>query len=123
MAETAPDRLPIHNRMRDCGNDRHVGWWTSSGHSHLLVQITPETMLISCCEGDNAKTRINFVATREQAAEIINAASKALGLRERLLAELLEDAKSLPGKTHEELLRHDGIIGFLEDALHEERLR
>ena len=73
----------IENRMEDCGNGRHVGWWLyDAGHIHqaLLIEIQPETMLISCCEGPRGDKRISFVVGRQQAIEITHALMKALGI-------------------------------------------
>src|ERR1700733_2994021 len=40
----------IDNRMKDCGNGSHVGWWTEDllDRRSLLIEIKPETILISC---------------------------------------------------------------------------
>ena len=72
---------PIHNCMKDTGNNRHVGWWTEEtiGHRSLLIEVTPHTVLFSCCEGESAEKRINFITDRDKAIEITRALARALG--------------------------------------------
>ncbi len=75
---TAPK--PIDNCMKDCGNGRHVGWWSEMilDHRHLLVEVAPSTVLFACCEGETADKRINFIVNRSKAIEIVTALANAL---------------------------------------------
>jgi hypothetical protein len=75
----------IYNRMKDCGQGRHVGWWMEDhalGHEALYVEIKPDGVIISCCEGDRAEKRIYFITGRDKAADIVRAMGKALGMEE-----------------------------------------
>jgi hypothetical protein len=74
---------PIHNRMQDCGDGRHVGWWAQDGHwreKWLLIEVEDRVVSFSCCEGERAEKRIHFIANRERAVEIVQAMAQALGL-------------------------------------------
>jgi hypothetical protein len=71
----------IRNRMEDCGDGRHVGWWMEYYglvEKALLVEIMPMSVLLSCCEDDD--TRISFVTDHAKAKEIVRAWAKALGM-------------------------------------------
>lgn len=43
----------IDNRMEDCGDGRHVGWWSEDSGwcpQSLLIEVKPHTVMIACCE-------------------------------------------------------------------------
>ena len=75
----------IDNRMEDCGNGRHVGWWSEDygfGHNYLLIEIKPGTLVICACEGEHAEKRINFVTNQGKGIAIVRAMMAALGIKE-----------------------------------------
>ena len=77
--------VPITNRMKDCGDGRHVGWWMEDhglGKQALLVEVKPDVVVIACCEGDRAEARIHFICDRDKATGIVRAIAKALSLKE-----------------------------------------
>lgn len=74
---------PIVDRMKDCGDGHHIGWWTEKAglaDQSILIEVKPHTVMISCCEGERAEKRISFITSHEKAIEITRALANALGI-------------------------------------------
>ncbi len=81
---TSPSARRIENRMEDCGNGRHVGWWSELdglGDQHLSIEVNSGIVSFACCEGSRAERRISFYTNKETAGAIAAALSKALAGR------------------------------------------
>lgn len=53
MTDLAESPRPIINRMEDCGNGRHVGWWEYDGllgDHHLLIEIQPDAVVFAAAK-------------------------------------------------------------------------
>ena len=71
------DETPKHkivNRIQDCGEGRHVGWWSvdeTLDELRLYIEVKPGIVVIACCEGPGADKRVYFYADHEKAKSIL----------------------------------------------------